>query len=212
MLSYERRNTLLKELGYDSYQMYRESDHWRAIRRTVLGEFPRCRVCRHDASEIHHRDYERATLLGTNRIGLISLCRTCHDLIEFHAGGRKRTLEEANERLDLLCQRLNGSTRPKLQSPPPSAQRTTKIKGPPQEQGRLRQEFIEYACSRGVTARHKGSKKKRIYLLFTGIGYVGRYNDGTKKLWFRGCNPKSPILVRSCQEAVDRVLANQVSN
>jgi hypothetical protein len=47
---------------------------------------------------VHHRDYEKDTLLGKRIDGMSAICETCHKSIEFIAGV-KTSLSQANEAL-----------------------------------------------------------------------------------------------------------------
>lgn len=112
--SYASRNDILRNLGYDSYSDYLTSPTWNAIREHILSATPDCLACGSPATQIHHIDYSKQTLLGNNHQSLVALCRTCHEHIEFDAEyGNKRSLEHANITLEQLI-RKNSSC---LQSP-----------------------------------------------------------------------------------------------
>lgn len=87
---YLNRNKLLTSMGYASYSCYLKSDLWRSIRDTVLKQSNhRCLLCRKEATEVHHCEYTKAVLLGKDLSRLISICRQCHQKIEFD-GDEKR--------------------------------------------------------------------------------------------------------------------------
>lgn len=99
MPAYERRDMHLFKMGYSCYAAYLSSSLWLSIKSMVLSLHPECRVCGQQASEVHHRKYTRAVLLGTNIGPLMSVCRPCHRRAEFERD-RKVSLREANRRVD----------------------------------------------------------------------------------------------------------------
>lgn len=88
----KRDNRLLLSLGYESYSDYLQSDHWRAIREAKLGIDPNCEICDMPATQVHHTEYDKATLTGRDATKLVSVCRQCHRNIEFTSAGNKRPL------------------------------------------------------------------------------------------------------------------------
>jgi hypothetical protein len=72
----------LKALGFDSYDEYLCSPHWRGIRtqyRSAEDRPQNCINCGADRFELHHKTYER---LGAEELDdLIPLCRDCHQLV-----------------------------------------------------------------------------------------------------------------------------------
>lgn len=95
---YKVRNTLLRSLGFDSYQNYLQSELWGQIRGQVLSRDSfTCCVCKKFATEVHHRSYTKAGLTGESLNSMQSVCGDCHQRAEIDEFGRKRTLEEANE-------------------------------------------------------------------------------------------------------------------
>jgi hypothetical protein len=101
--TYTTRNENLKQIGFNDYSEYLASELWLGIRSKVLKKNNRCKVCSRKAVVVHHRNYSVSVLLGKKLKPLVSLCRGCHDLIEFD-GGVKRTLKKANSHLDRLVQ------------------------------------------------------------------------------------------------------------
>ena len=94
--------------GFDTYAAYLASDLWKAIRRRVLKKTPKCQACEDRATLVHHRGYYLWVLRGETLTGLIPLCRTCHEHIEFD-NGEKVPLGWANSRLvDLQCKNKVG--------------------------------------------------------------------------------------------------------
>lgn len=79
-------------LGFSSYKAYLKSKLWREIRKRVFAaKGRRCVLCGCKATQIHHRSYDRATLLGLILTFLEPVCKRCHEGIEFTESGRKRT-------------------------------------------------------------------------------------------------------------------------
>lgn len=98
---YHERNTNLRAIGFRSYGKYLQSTLWRRIKRRVLRvRGCVCVRCGDEGCEIHHADYDVATLAGKKLGSLIVLCRECHEYIEFESG-QKVSLARANERLSL---------------------------------------------------------------------------------------------------------------
>ena len=82
------------------YETYLSGPLWKIIRSRVLDRDGKvCQRCASMASVVHHRSYADDVMLGNRDEMLVSLCRGCHDFIEFD-GGRKTSLNEANQRLD----------------------------------------------------------------------------------------------------------------
>ena len=113
--TYEKRDIALRSLGYPDYWFYLQSELWADIRNRVLDRDGQlCVACRTLASQVHHTDYFEDTLLGTRLDALVSICRRCHEAIEFQGPSGKRTLKRAN----LKLVELMGKQRPKHQATP----------------------------------------------------------------------------------------------
>lgn len=82
---YEKRDRVLKLLGYSSYTEYLESELWAKIRAKVLNSNNgKCRLCRDPATVVHHRNYKPITMKGVGwKKSLIPLCNKCHYRLEF---------------------------------------------------------------------------------------------------------------------------------
>lgn len=114
-MTYRQRTALLRTLGYQNYTEYLLSPEWKEIRLIVLRRDGwACRLCGVKASEVHHRDYERDTLLGRRMDGLEAVCRECHRAIEFD-GKRKRSLAEVDAMQ--RAQRPNGTRAARKREP-----------------------------------------------------------------------------------------------
>lgn len=94
-----------KSLGFSTYAEYLDSALWRDIRFRVFRANQHCR-CGKPATEVHHSDYSLETMQGFAMENLHSICRDCHQSIEFDADGRKRTLDEANTALHRIGRRI----------------------------------------------------------------------------------------------------------
>jgi hypothetical protein len=97
---YEKRNRVLREMGYRDYREYLKSDQWKEIRRRVLRPGLICECCQlAPANVIHHRKYDLGTLCGEDDFFLSPICDSCHDYAEVNDRGEKTGLNEANARL-----------------------------------------------------------------------------------------------------------------
>lgn len=94
----DARADSLLYLGMANYAEYLASPLWESIRKRVLDRENRiCRLCGEEASQVHHRSYSKATMLGDRIDRLVALCRECHRWIEFD-GDRKCDPKEAEKR------------------------------------------------------------------------------------------------------------------
>ena len=85
------RATILQSLGFATYKAYLRSPLWKAIRRLVYArKGSRCVLCGQRAQQIHHRWYDRQTLVGAAITWLEPVCLKCHEFIEVKPNGRKR--------------------------------------------------------------------------------------------------------------------------
>jgi hypothetical protein len=76
----------------NDYWKFLSSRAWRKIRKRILArDSGVCVICGSDAKEVHHHDYDKATMCGENDDSLVSLCEDCHRSIEFSTYGEKRT-------------------------------------------------------------------------------------------------------------------------
>lgn len=93
-IPYDKRDAILKRLGFLSYRDYLNSKDWKAIRIAVLATTDACEICRcAKASQVHHLAYNRAALTGRDRTKLVALCGECHRRVEFRQDGGKRGFE-----------------------------------------------------------------------------------------------------------------------
>lgn len=107
---YAERDAVLIQIGFASYADYLKSPLWKRIRSRCLKKNDgQCMLCGRDASEVHHKNYSRAVLLGKDGSGIIPICRDCHTLAEFDTQGFKTSLDEANRRIGLFGSSLANS-------------------------------------------------------------------------------------------------------
>ncbi len=108
MPEYAERDAQLARLGYKSYKAYLKSAVWEKIRRDQLNRKPECYGCGRKATQVHHKKYTYATLLGIGAsfLNLRSVCAFCHFDSEYLLDGRKCALSKANERLGIKAQKL----------------------------------------------------------------------------------------------------------
>lgn len=94
--SFMSRNLLIQKLGFASYSAYLDSDLWKGIRERVLArDRGICQVCKGPGSQAHHRVYALVGLLGKRIENIVTICRACHQLVEFANDGSKRSVRSA---------------------------------------------------------------------------------------------------------------------
>jgi hypothetical protein len=77
------------------YMKYLRRKLWKVIRARVLArDGGRCFRCKGRAEEVHHRSYALDVMEGRADEFLISLCRGCHDVVEFEDAGNRRSWAE----------------------------------------------------------------------------------------------------------------------
>ena len=80
------------------YSKYLKSRRWQKIRRRVLGrDGGKCRSCGGRATEVHHGNYDPATMQGDRIDRLYSLCRDCHEAVSLDIFGLKRPFKEVRQ-------------------------------------------------------------------------------------------------------------------
>lgn len=95
------RSEILQSLGFNSYSEYLASDLWKSIRARVLDKADhKCRRCEKPATQVHHRSYCLAAMVGQDLSLLVACCSGCHKMAEFHANGTKAQRSVANRKLD----------------------------------------------------------------------------------------------------------------
>lgn len=113
--TYRERDKELTSLGFSCYTDYLDSELWKVIRKVVFQRDNfKCQIdgCeRKGKLDAHHVTYSRATLLGMNPGGLVTLCRYHHRLVEY-SGKRKLSLEKV-QRKALKYFRVGGGRKPK---------------------------------------------------------------------------------------------------
>jgi hypothetical protein len=99
---YRQRTTILKQLGFSSYDNYCHSALWATIRAKILVPQARCRACGAPATQVHHNRYRREDMDGSNLRYLIPVCSTCHQQAEFNRAGEKIGPQRATAKLDTM--------------------------------------------------------------------------------------------------------------
>ena len=88
---YGARDHLIRKMGYRDYRHYLSSPLWKKLRADVLErDNYLCKSCGRRATEVHHSVYNQRSLGGRCLTDLVSLCRECHQWIEFTRSGKKR--------------------------------------------------------------------------------------------------------------------------
>lgn len=96
--AYDKRDAVLRDLGFSSYAEYLTSDLWAAIRTAVFWLRGRdCTLCRRSGTVLHHQQYTIKVLIGEDISPIFPLCRTCHRRIEYTPDGRKRPIHEMHK-------------------------------------------------------------------------------------------------------------------
>ena len=94
-MSRTQRDYVLKLYGFASYKCYLQSELWSSIRAKAMREMKCCCGCGARPTQVHHKSYTEANLLGHDLRGLVGLNGHCHHGIEFD-GDRKTSLGQAN--------------------------------------------------------------------------------------------------------------------
>lgn len=88
-------------LGFERYDDYLKSPLWADIReRVLLRDNRACVVCKRDATHVHHRRYDIATMTGKNINMLVSICAGCHQDIHFE-GKQRLNYSKTDKKLKL---------------------------------------------------------------------------------------------------------------
>jgi hypothetical protein len=77
---YQRRNALLRTLGYENYGAYLRSACWKRTRAAYrASDLPQDCICGDPDTQLHHLTYQR---VGEERLSdLTPLCPSCHSLV-----------------------------------------------------------------------------------------------------------------------------------
>ncbi len=96
---YEVRSESLRQMGIPDYRAYLRTQFWKDVRERVMVRCKGlCEACGGRATEVHHRSYVLAVMLGERIDLLVACCRGCHEEAEFDAG-RKVRPRVANKRM-----------------------------------------------------------------------------------------------------------------
>lgn len=101
MSVWAHRQAVLTALGYPTYRDYLLSERWSVIRGTVLARDGHKCPCGRVATQVHHRRYAEADLLGETLDHMVAICRPCHKFGS-KAGKRTTTPAEADMRIEAL--------------------------------------------------------------------------------------------------------------
>ena len=124
-LERDRLNKRLKKLGefhniscMDYKEEYLKSALWKKIKKWILErDNYTCASCGYKLPDpralrifknlhVHHKSYDLDVLEGNREDQLITLCKRCHEEIEFHSDGRKRnSLDQKDEELNRITER-----------------------------------------------------------------------------------------------------------
>lgn len=136
--SYAKRNRILRQLGFESYEAYLESPLWKSIRLRVLKRDRwKCFGCRGSAWQVHHRKYTYANLSGRDTHGLSAVCGTCHAYGEFK-DGKKLSPKQATKRIYRVTSWLKSQER----ASNPQPRRAHKPPKPLSDQERRDREYL----------------------------------------------------------------------
>jgi hypothetical protein len=116
-MEYEERNEILKSLGFYSYQEYIDSDLWSIIRKEILSrDACFCRICGKRGYEVHHFTYSKDILLGKRPEALITLCRDCHQHLEYDEKIKKPLRQCQRDLLERVTRTkmIKGISNPKI--------------------------------------------------------------------------------------------------
>lgn len=101
----ENVEEIVRRLGYASYKDYLKTPLWREhIWPRIMERDSYTCQCGKKATQVHHHDYTEAVMRGDDDSLLISLCVTCHKIVEFD-GRRRRTIEEKRQVIANLKER-----------------------------------------------------------------------------------------------------------
>jgi hypothetical protein len=83
MTPWQQVTETASKMGYPTYQMYLESDHWAWLKKRK-GYQPCC-VCGSKENPVHHH-IRYKNLIDVEPVDLVCMCRSCHD--DFHMACR----------------------------------------------------------------------------------------------------------------------------
>lgn len=102
--AYDKRDALLRRLGYPSFRAYLRSLAWFTIRTRVLyNAGGSCHFCGRQATQVHHGMYTRRNLTGQSTRHLYAVCDACHEAGERLPDGQKLSPVDATRRMRHLA-------------------------------------------------------------------------------------------------------------
>lgn len=136
---YECRDRVAIRLGYKGYPAYRASNRWKKTRRGVFAlDAGLCRVCSKTATEVHHDRYDLKTMAGADYSHLHSVCRPCHEYLEFvDWDGKKETRRTPHEMYVLTRSKVSDALRAFLTREPYSEDPFTSAPSPLRTSGTM---------------------------------------------------------------------------
>lgn len=96
-----------RRVVYDAYML---SPLWKEIRARVLQrDKGSCLCCGENATQVHHRNYSKATMSGSSIKALASICRKCHDDIHSNENGTRCSKRQTDANFMYLVKCFNES-------------------------------------------------------------------------------------------------------
>ncbi len=108
LTQYNYRNSILKEMGFSTYEEYLNSDHWRQIRAKAAQNphYKKCNICGSSKNlNLHHTRYTRIN--GTTLANLVMLCREHHIITHQLAATKGYSLKHAVKKARQLWKKEN---------------------------------------------------------------------------------------------------------
>jgi 5-methylcytosine-specific restriction endonuclease McrA len=99
--TWQRRSKRLKELGYNSYAEFLESDYWAGVKAKARRRkhFRVCKMCGSTKNiNLHHRSYKQLGQVH-ELINIVALCQECHKSIHDVAAGSAVSVRIATRKI-----------------------------------------------------------------------------------------------------------------
>jgi len=87
------RQTLIEELGFDTFEQFEDSTLWQQIENKVLQKKNRCRFCEYKAHTMIYMVYTRDNIKGKSLYGIHPICKYCNERLIYTDDGHKRSEE-----------------------------------------------------------------------------------------------------------------------
>lgn len=143
--------------GYGGYDEYIASRLWLMIRSRVLNASRRCVRCGERATQVHHGNYAKETLLGKDLDSLYPVCRDCHKWAH-RADGFSKPLSAAR-----ATKRLLDGVKPRAKRVGAKKQRGKKKKQPavPVPEDQMSRDLARLKEIKAMRARFKPKRSER---------------------------------------------------